>query len=187
MFILYFSLRFVAAPSPNPPEMTSQSFKYNKSSYMSVTPWLEITTGRGVSVAGWELMCQHVHTTSGDSIQWCHRAAVSSITWQVLLSDSTRVDNNPPPPNSDDSCCLNLRDPIAFVTRNSSVSIASRHGQNGRRIESRWGRDFLHQSRSILGPTQPPIQEVPGLFPREKRSGRGLNHPPHLALWLKKE
>ena len=50
--------------------------------------------------------------------------------------------------------------------RDSSVGIATRHGLDGLGIESRWGRDFLHPSRRALGPTQRPIQWVPGLSRR---------------------
>ena len=49
------------------------------------------------------------------------------------------------------------------VGRDSAVDIATRYGMDGPRIESRWGRDFPHLSRPALGPTQPPIQRVPGL------------------------
>ena len=47
--------------------------------------------------------------------------------------------------------------------RDSSVSIATRYGLDGPGIESRWGRDFPHPSTPALGPTQPPVQWVPGL------------------------
>ena len=52
---------------------------------------------------------------------------------------------------------------VYSVGRDSAVGIATRHGLDGPGIESRWGRDFLHPSRLALGPTQPPVQWVPGL------------------------
>ena len=45
----------------------------------------------------------------------------------------------------------------------SIVGIATRYGLDGTGIEPRWGRDNPHLSRVALGPTQPPIQWVPGL------------------------
>jgi len=63
------------------------------------------------------------------------------------------------------------QDYILRVGRDSSVSIATSYGLDGPGIESRWVRIFPHPSRSALGPTQPPIQWVPGLFLGGKAAG----------------
>ena len=54
-------------------------------------------------------------------------------------------------------------------SRDSSVGIAIRYGLDGPGFESRWGENF--RTRSVLGPTQPPIQWVPALFPGGKAAG----------------
>ena len=71
------------------------------------------------------------------------------------------------------------------MSRDSSVGTATRYGPEGQRIESRWGQDFPHPSRPALGPTQPPIQWVPGLLPRGKAAGRGVNHLPPSSAEVK--
>ena len=55
--------------------------------------------------------------------------------------------------------------------------IATRYGLDGPGIESQWGRDFPHQSRPALTPTQPPVQWVSGLS-QGVRYGRGVTLTP---------
>jgi len=59
-------------------------------------------------------------------------------------------------------CCLTFCI-VNIVGRDSSVGVASRYGLDGPGIETRWRRDFPHLSRPALGPTQPPVQWIPGL------------------------
>jgi hypothetical protein len=55
--------------------------------------------------------------------------------------------------------------------RDGSFSIATGYGLDGPRIESRWGRNIPHRSRSALRLTQLPIQFVPGLSSGGKAAG----------------
>ena len=57
-----------------------------------------------------------------------------------------------------------LKDPVG-VGRHTVACIATVYGLEGPGIEARWGRDFPHPSRPALGPTQPPVKWVLGLFP----------------------
>jgi len=52
----------------------------------------------------------------------------------------------------------------------STVGIATRYGLDGLGIESRWGRDFPPSFRTVLGPTQPPINGYQ-VFPGGKAAG----------------
>jgi hypothetical protein len=61
----------------------------------------------------------------------------------------------------------------------SSVGIATGYGLDGPGIEFRCGRDISHLSRPALGPTQLPVQWVPGL---SCESGRGVTLTPHPLL-----
>ena len=67
------------------------------------------------------------------------------------------------------------------------VGISTGYGLDGPGIESRWERDFLHLSRTALGPTRSPVQWVTCLSPGVK-SGRIMTLTPHslLAPWSRK-
>ena len=71
------------------------------------------------------------------------------------------------------------------VDRDISDSVATGLGLDGSGIESRWRRDFPHPSRPALGPTRPPIQRAPDLFPRGKAGGSGFTHQPPSSAEVK--
>jgi hypothetical protein len=48
------------------------------------------------------------------------------------------------------------------------AGVTTRYELDDPGIESRWGKDYHHPSKQALGPTQPPVQRVRGLFPRDK-------------------
>ena len=72
-----------------------------------------------------------------------------------------------------------------MVGRNSSAGIVTCYGLNGSGIEYRWGQNFSHLSRPVLGPTQPIIQWTQGLFPRTKRPRCCFNHLPPSSAEVK--
>ena len=61
-----------------------------------------------------------------------------------------------------------------LVDRDSAFGMATTYWLDCPGIESQCGKDFPHQSRSALRPTQPPIQWVPSLFPGGKAAGAWL-------------
>ena len=75
---------------------------------------------------------------------------------------------------------------IIIISWDSAVGVATNYGLEGPGMECRWGRDFLHPSTPALGPTQPSVQWVPGLYRGWSGQRVVLTTHPHLAPRLKK-
>ena len=58
------------------------------------------------------------------------------------------------------------------------VEIAAVYGLDGAGIEYQWGRDFPYPFKVVRGPPTPLYNGYRISFPRVKRPGRGVNHPP---------
>ena len=69
----------------------------------------------------------------------------------------------------------------------SVVGIATGYGLDGTGIESRWGARFSAPVQTGPGAHPASCTIGTGSFPGVKRLERGVDHPPHLAPWLKKE
>jgi len=67
------------------------------------------------------------------------------------------------------------------VGRDSLVGIATRYGLDGPEIESRWGAKFSSAVQTGPGTHPAACTMGTGFFPGVKRTGRGVDHPPHLA------
>ena len=76
-----------------------------------------------------------------------------------------------------------------YEGQDSSVGIATRYGLDGPGIESRWWGKARFSAHVQTGPGAHPASDTMGTgsFPRVKRPGSGVDHPPHLAPRLKKE
>ena len=58
-----------------------------------------------------------------------------------------------------------------FVGVDGGVCMATGYGLDSPGIESQWRRIFPDPSGLILEPTQPSVQEIPGIFPENRFAG----------------
>jgi hypothetical protein len=90
-----------------------------------------------------------------------------------------------------DSLHRNLTACVCTIKETNDGSLStyyfSPYGLDGPRIESRWGRNFSHLSRTALGPTQPPVQSVPGLYRGKERPERDADTSFLLVPWSRKD
>ena len=154
--------------------MAANNFKYG--SYSCFNPWEHsmsickvnytvITHDEEMVMIHMTVILDIVHGVEFLKAQWCRNSSVSL----TVLKKS--------------------RHWIMSGGRDSSFGITTRYRLDSPGIESPWGRNFLHPYRLALGPTQPHIQWVPGLFfLGVKWLGCGINHPPpHPTPRLKEE
>ena len=77
-----------------------------------------------------------------------------------------------------ETCCCNCNEYMIFMGRNSSVSIATLYGLDGRGINSWWGWDFPHLSRPALGDNPASYTMGTGSFLGVKKLGHDVDHTP---------
>jgi hypothetical protein len=74
---------------------------------------------------------------------------------------------------------------VTCVDQHSIIVIATCYSLDSPGIESWWEWEYLHLSRPVLGPNQPAVQCVPGLFPRPSQLGHGVDYPPPSGMEVK--
>jgi hypothetical protein len=72
-----------------------------------------------------------------------------------------------------------------LVVYSESYEAQTRYGLDGPWVESRWGRDFLFQSRPALEPNNLLYDGYRVYFPVVKRPGRGVGHLPPSSAKVK--
>ena len=74
---------------------------------------------------------------------------------------------------------------IMMVGRARSDTTVPCYGLDGPGIKSWLRRDCMHPYRTAVGPTQPPVQLLPGYSPGVNRRERGVDHLPASSAEVK--